>query len=123
MDSLHQRELYRLGLILLADDSIRVHHVQHLDFASATRIHYHAGRTYAGFLRHRMDRLAWFRFIALPAIPFARLLRAAKLASERTHGRKISRAWPMMLWLFYVQAAGQLLGFVVGPGDSPRRVQ
>lgn len=123
MDSLHQRQLRRSGSILLADDSIRVHHHQHLDLASATRIHFHAGRTYAGFLRHRMDRLAWFRFIALPAIPFARLLRAAKIASERAHGPTIRRAWPMMLWLLYAQAAGQLLGFVVGPGDSPRQVQ
>ncbi|MEA2576846.1 MAG: hypothetical protein QOD78_434, partial [Chloroflexota bacterium] len=104
-------------------DSIRVHHVQHLDFASATRIHYHAGRTYAGFLRHRMDRLAWFRFVALPAVPFARLLRAAKIASKRASWPTISRVWPMMLWLLYAQAAGQLLGFLIGPGDSPRRVQ
>lgn len=123
MESLHQRQLRRSGSVLLADDSIRVRHDQHLDFGSATRLHYHAGRTFAGFLRHRMDRLAWFRFIALPAVPLARLLRAAKLASERGHGRTISRAWPMMLWLLYAQAAGHLLGFVVGPGDSPRRVQ
>ena len=34
----------------------------------------------------------------------------------------IRRVWPMMLWLLCVQAAGHLIGFVAGPGDSPRHV-
>lgn len=122
LDGLHQRQLRLHGATLLADDSIRVVHDQSLPLMGMTVMHFHAGRTFAGFLRHRMDRLAWFRLVAVGLVPYARLTRAAKIGFARGHRRTILRAWPMMLWLFYAQLVGQVVGFALGPGDSPRRV-
>jgi hypothetical protein len=44
------------------------------------------------------------------------------LLERRGLGPIVRQAWPMMLWLIYAQAAGHLIGFLAGPGDSPRRV-
>jgi hypothetical protein len=123
LDVLHQRELLRSGGILLADDSIRVVHDQSLGLRGTTAIHYHAGRTFAGFLRQRMDAMAWARCLGVPVVPFVRFGRVVILGSRKGYGRTIARTWPAILFLFLVQAAGQAVGFVAGPGDSPNRVQ
>lgn len=123
LDVIHQHELHQSGRILIADDSIRVVHDQSLGWRGTTAIHYHAGRTFAGFLRQRMDRMAWLRCLGVPVVPFARFSRAVVLGTRRGYGPILRRAWPAVLWLYLVQAAGQVVGFATGPGDSPRRVQ
>jgi hypothetical protein len=122
LDGLHQRQLRKHGATLVADDSIRVVHDQSKAFAEATVMHFHAGRTFAGFLRHRMDGLAWFRLLAVGLVPWARLTRAVRIGVGRGHRKTIVRAWPVMLWLLYAQAIGHIVGFALGPGDSPRKV-
>jgi hypothetical protein len=122
LDGLHQRDLRRRGALLVADDTIRVSHDQSHDLATFTALHFHAARTFAGFLRGEMDGQAWFRLLAVWLVPYLRLGRAIALLSQRGHGSVVRQAWPIMLWLLYVQAAGHLLGFITGPGDSPRRV-
>lgn len=122
LDNLHQRDLIRRGGLLIADDSIRVSHAQHSSLAHYTSLHFHAARTFAGFLRGDMDGQAWFRFLAVWLIPYLRLGRAVVLLDRRGHRQMLRRAWPTMLWLLYVQAAGHLTGFITGPGDSPRRI-
>jgi hypothetical protein len=122
LEGLHQRDLVRRGGLLIADDSIRVSHVQEDSLSRYTALHFHAARTYAGFLRGDMDGQAWFRFLAVWLMPYLRLGRALVLLDRRGHRPMLLRAWPTMLWLLYAQAAGHLAGFVAGPGDSPRRV-
>jgi hypothetical protein len=123
MDGLHQRDLRKRGAILVADDTIRVAHEQFGTVASFTAIHFHAGRTFAGFLRGRMDGQAWFRFLGVGLVPSLRLGRAVVLLRARGYGPTVRRALPLMLWLLYAQAAGHLLGFIAGPGDSPRHLR
>ena len=123
LDMEHQNELGRAGHVLLADDSIRVVHDQSLGTRGTLLIHYHAGRTFTGFLRQRMDRSAWLRFLGVPVIPYVRFARAVILARRKGYGVVVGRVWPAMLALFLTQGAGQLMGFLAGPGDSPRRVQ
>lgn len=123
LDVIHQREIHQSGGILLADDSIRVIHDQSLGWRGTTEIHYHAGRTFAGFLRQRMDRVAWLRCVGVLLVPYARFSRAVVVGTRKGYGPILRRAWPAVLWLYLVQAAGQIVGFATGPGDSPRRVQ
>jgi hypothetical protein len=122
LDGLHQRDIIRRGGVLMADDSIRVSHAQASSLGHYTSLHFHAARTFAGFLRGEMDGQAWFRFLAVWLVPYLRLGRALLLLDRRGHRAMLLRAWPTMLWLLYVQAAGHLVGFIAGPGDSPRRV-
>jgi hypothetical protein len=122
-DMLHQRALQQSGGTLLADDAIRVVHDQSLGLRGTTAIHYHAGRTFAGFLRQRMDAMAWARCLGLPVVPFVRFSRVVIVGSRKGYGRTVARTWPAILFLFLVQAVGQAVGFAAGTGDSPTRVQ
>lgn len=122
LDGLHQRDLRRRGGLLIADDTIRVAHDQSHDLATYTALHFHAARTFAGFLREGMDGQAWFRLLAVWLVPYLRLARAFFVLERRGLGPLVRQAWPIMLWLLYAQAAGHLIGFLAGPGDSPRRV-
>ena len=123
LDVLHQRALKGSGGSLVADDSIRVIHDQPLSVDETIRIHFHAGRTFAGFLRRRMDRQARVRLLGVLFIPYVRFARAISLGARKGYGPVLARAWPMMLFLYLVQGAGHMVGFASGPGDSPRRVQ
>jgi hypothetical protein len=123
MDHLHQQRLRHAGATLIADDSIRVLHDQSLGVRGTIAIHFHAGRTFAGFLRHRMDARAWLRFAGVAFIPYMRFARTVGLARSRGYLPIVRRVWPAMLLLLFCQAAGHLAGFVGGPGDSPGRVQ
>ncbi len=123
LDVLHQRALHQSGGILLAEDAIRVVHDQSLGLRGTTAIHFHAGRTFAGFLRQRMDAMAWARCLGVPVVPFVRFGRVVIVGLRKGYGRTIARTWPAILFLFLAQAVGQAVGFAAGVGDSPRRVQ
>jgi hypothetical protein len=122
LDVLHQRSLRETGAVLVSDDSIRVVHDQSLSTMRMSEMHFHAGRTFASFLRRRPDWRSWTRFAGVLVLPYARFGRTLRLARQRGYGDVARLAWPQMLWLLWCQAAGQLMGFVAGPGDSPRRL-
>ena len=67
--------------------------------------------------------MAWLRLAGLPVVPYLRFARAIALTSSKGYGPEFRAVWPAILWLYLVQCAGQIVGFVAGPGDSPRRVQ
>lgn len=123
VDVLHQRELQQSGGILLADDSIRVVHDQSLGRRGTIAIHYHSGRAFAGFIRNRMDRHAWTLRLGVLVIPYVRFARITSVLRRKGYGTTIGRVWPMILILLLAQAAGQIVGFLAGTGDSPNRVQ
>lgn len=123
MDALHQRELAASGAALIADDGIRVVHDQSLGFGGTIAIHFHAGRTFAGFRRQHLDAGQAIRILATPIVPVARFVRTARLVRPRGYGRELLRATPAIWLLLVAQTAGQVIGYVAGPGDSPNRVQ
>jgi hypothetical protein len=98
-------------------------HDQSLGFGGTVAIHFHAGRTFAGFRRRHKDAGQALRILATPIVPVARFVRTARLASAKGYGRELLRATPAIWFLLVVQTAGQVVGFVAGPGDSPNRVQ
>lgn len=122
-DWLHQQDLLKRGGRLIADDTIRVTHDQSCSLATFTRMHYDAGRTVAGFLRKESGGRTRLRLLAIGLVPYTRLWRAVVLLNRRGYGPLLRRAWPIMLWLQYAQAAGHFLGILLGPGDSPRRLR
>jgi hypothetical protein len=123
MDVIHQRQLSGHGQVLQADDAIRVVHDQSLGVDGTIRIHYHAGRTFAGFLRRRLDRQARLRLVGVLVMPYARFIRTIAISRRKGYGPELIRTWPLILLLLLVQAAGQVAGFAAGPGDSPRQVR
>ena len=121
-DWIHQRDLHDRGGVLIADDTIRVAHDQSCSLAEFTAMHFHAGRATAGFLRGELTPRGRLRLLAIGVAPYIRLARVIGTLNERGHGPAARRAWPIMLWLLYAQAAGQFIGSLSGPGDSARRL-
>jgi hypothetical protein len=77
----------------------------------------------AGFRRQRLDARQLVRLAATPLIPFARFARIVALTGPRGYGPELQRAAPAIWLLLVTQTVGQVIGFLAGPGDSPRRVQ
>ena len=121
MAILHNRRLAERGEILRVDDRIVVDHMETVGFRGQTSIHFHNGRSIAGFRRQKgMNNEDWVRMAASLALPFWRTARVVRigLAKGRLRGRLIASA-PLALWLEASQGLGHLLGYALGPGDSP----
>ncbi|MEO8273048.1 MAG: hypothetical protein ABI620_03195 [Chloroflexota bacterium] len=123
MDGLHQGKLAAGGGALRNDDSIRGRHDQSLGCGGTTASHYHAGRTMSGFRRQHMTVVDGLRIVGALVVPLARYARLVVLHQRRGSGGLVARCTPAILWLLYSQGLGQFVGYVRGPGDSPRKVQ
>jgi hypothetical protein len=122
MDVLHQRQLAEAGGSLVADDDIRCVHDQALGAVGTPLIHFHAGRTMSGFRRVYMDRWQWIRFGGTWFVPAVRFARIMAIGMGKPHRRELLASAPFIWWLLVCQAAGQFVGYIAGPGDSPRHV-
>jgi hypothetical protein len=121
MDVLHQRQLAESGALLVADDRIRCVHDQALGLGTPI-VHFHAGRTISGFRRREMSARQWTRFAATFLVPMARLALILAIGLRKPQRQILIRSLPYVWLLLMCQAAGQFIGYVAGPGDSPRRV-
>ena len=125
MAILYNRRLAEAGEVLRVDDRMVVDHFETTGFGWTTSIHFHNGRTIAGFRRARgMTREEWLRMAAALLIPAWRTVRAVRigLAKGRLR-RELIASSPLALWLEYVQGAGQLCGYLLGPGGSPNHLR
>jgi hypothetical protein len=117
-------EMRAPGEILLNDDSIRVSHHQSMGLRGTTASQFDNGRTIAGFRRTAMTRGDWLRIAGFPVLPLYRSARSVRIA----WGRRIPRSailatLPIVAYLHYAQATGELVGYLAGPGSSPRRLR
>jgi hypothetical protein len=113
----------RDGETLVNDDRIRIIHHQSMGLAGTVSIEFHNGRTVAGFRRQTFARGDLLRVLASPALPLFRSIRSIRIA----FGKSVSRATlvgaiPLIVLLQYAHGAGELLGYLAGPGDSPRHL-
>jgi len=125
MAILHNRALAEAGHELRVDDRMAVDHYQQLGFRATSSIHFHNGRTIAGFRRRDgMGREEWVRLAASMMIPLWRTGRALRVgwAKGRLRGTLLA-SLPWALWLEYCQGAGHLVGYLLGAGDSPRHLR
>lgn len=112
------------GEVLLNDDSIVVDHHQSMGLRGTAASQFHNGRTIAGFRRDAKTRGDWLRIVGFPIVPLFRTARTVRIA----WGRRIPRPMllttiPLMTFLHYCQASGEVIGYVAGPGSSPRRLR
>jgi hypothetical protein len=124
MEFLFNRELRERGERLVADGRILVHHHQSHGFLRTCASHFHNGRSIAGFRLADLtglERLARIgSTIILP--PFLLYLTLRNVTRKgRLEGAILASA-PLLLPLVVCHAAGELVGYVAGPGDSPRRI-
>ena len=124
MEFLFNRQLRDQGEILIADDQLIVSHNQTWGFWGTLAAHYHNGRSIAGF---RLQQISWAeRFLRLggcvilpgyllwttfgPVIRKRRLLRPAVACL------------PLAAVVVTCHAAGEFVGYIFGPGNSPQRL-
>jgi hypothetical protein len=117
-------EMRQPGDVLVNDDSIRVSHYQSTGVGGTAALQFHNGRTIAGFRRRAMTRGDWLRVIGFPVLPLYRTARTVRIAWGKRVPRSIVLITiPLMAFLHYAQAGGELLGYVAGPGTSPQRLR
>jgi hypothetical protein len=124
MELLFIRELRERGEILLADDKVLVFHQQEWGFWGTFAAHFHNGRSIAGF---RLSRISWVeRVLRLGgcAILPAYLLRLsiAPAIRKRRLIKPALMSLPLTALVVTCHAAGELVGYLLGPGMSPQQL-
>lgn len=124
MEFLFNRQLRERGEVLVADGRIVVHHDQSHGFLGTLAMHFHNGRSIAGFRLPDLSgpgRVARVLSTALlPPFLFYRTL--GNLARKRRLTGGVLASVPLLAALVVCHAAGELVGYLTGPGGSPRHI-
>jgi hypothetical protein len=99
--------------------------VQALAWREHVAAHFHNGRSIAAF---RLARMSWpvraVRALGCLVLPLVMLVRTLRdVGAKRRHTGVLIASVPLMISLLCCHAAGELLGYLAGPGDSPFRVR
>jgi hypothetical protein len=116
--------MYRVGA-MVQDESVKVTHFQSHGFRSTFGAHFHNGRSTAGlpFRRPPARELA-IRTAHNLALPFLLLRSLGRTARGKLgHRREFVNALPLIILLIFAHAAGELVGTLFGPGDSPKHLE
>jgi hypothetical protein len=124
-DFLFNRKLRKSAGTCLIDDRLVVQHFQSLGWAGTCRMHFHNGRSIAGF---RLPDLSAFRLILRLAsclvLPGFLMLRTAWTVFRKKRFRlTLLRGLPILWLLAMCHTAGEFVGYLTGPGDSPLRLR
>lgn len=118
-------DLRARGARFLSAPSMVVYHKKRFGFFYALSQRFHYSRSFAAA---RRDRVApWRRLaygLAAPILPLQLVARTARVvASKRRNRREFLLSSPILCALGVSHAAGELAGYLMGPGDSPARVE
>ncbi len=117
------REWRAGGEVVVADAQVWVEHHQSETLVAMSRLHLHNARAVCGVRRRRMTGRDWARVVAAPVLPFVRTARTVGLCARKgVPWGTLIPCVPVFLWLFAWKAAGELAGYVTGPGDSATRL-
>jgi hypothetical protein len=125
----YMRELRAIGGILLNDDRLIVSHYLPLGVKGTLAIHYHDGRTSAGFTRESLSgnqracKAALCMLIPVRAVKDSLRIVARMVVRKPAYRWQAILAWPQMLVILHWHIAGELMGYLYGPGDSPRNMR
>jgi hypothetical protein len=121
----HQRAVRARGLVIVSDGSIVVEHVQSLGFGGTLAVHFHNGRCQAGFdaAALRARRLAGMVLAPLRIVRGTALVVLRTVLRKRRCAREAVLASPLIALLLSAHVAGEVVGLLAGPGDSPRHMR
>jgi len=120
--TLHE-DLRRAGAEMRSDERLVVAHDQSLGLRRHSAGHFHNARSIAAFRRVRGSAgETAVRALATPALPALMLWRTVRAAYGRCRTATVARALPALVWFLACHAAGELAGYVGGPGASLERV-
>jgi hypothetical protein len=108
----------------VANADLVVEHAQSHGFWNTFAVHFHNGRSIAGFRRGDIStaELIW-RLATRPAVPAILTLRAAiAVVRKRRLVGTFVVALPLVIALACCHTAGEVAGFIAGPGGSPQQI-
>jgi hypothetical protein len=114
------RHLIAQGLQLWAEPDALVAHRKPYGFWEYCALRYRHGRCYAGQRRETLSpwSLAW-RVILAPLLPLLSALRSLRsVLAKRNHLRQYFLGFPLLVVLYAAWAAGELSGYLRGPGTT-----
>lgn len=121
---LHQR-LQEKGVRLFSDPAIVVYHKKSFGFGEFMSQRYHYARSYAGMRVKGASlpiRLCYAGFCSLlPALLVARI--GARVWSKKRFRGKFLQALPLLLIFSLSWAFGEFWGYLLGPGESLKKVE
>jgi hypothetical protein len=122
---LFNRALRDRGLELILDDRLVVWHIQSLGLAGSCAIHFHNGRTIAGYRRPQLSARGWvLRLGSCLVLPGFLLARAVLTVIQKRRQRvRLALGLPLLAMLVSCHAVGEGVGYLSGPGSSPLRVR
>jgi len=117
-------ELRKSGYRLAVEPQAKAAHTNFGRFGSWLPVHYHGGRVFAA---QRASQWGWprraFYAAASPLIPLIRFTRAVgHLQRAASPHPPMLRLGPLLALGLATDGLGQLVGYLAGPGDSPRRL-
>jgi hypothetical protein len=116
--------MHRVGQ-MVQDERIRVTHHQSYGVSNTVRAHFHNGRSTAALpYRRPPARELTIRTGHNLALPFLLLRQLGRTArSKREHRTEFAKALPMIVLLVFAHCAGELVGTLFGPGNSPKQLE
>jgi len=120
--SILHRELRDRGAMLAATDRMIARHVQELTFSQFTALYFHNARTTAACFHVARPGLRWLPgyVVLLPTMIWRTF---SSGFSKRRRRRELLLGVPFIVWLMCCHMAGELVGHLAGPGNSPQRVK
>ena len=115
----HQH-LVRQGLRLVQEPDAVVTHRKPYRFAPYCALRFRHGRCFGGMIREggRLGAVA-LRILLSPLTPFLLVLRSARaVAAKRTYRQEYFLALPLLLICYVAWTAGEVAGYVAGPGEA-----
>ncbi len=121
MEMLYIQELSRRGGKFFTSSKISLDHVQAHGFWKTFAIHFHNGRSIAGFRRQKIGPWMLLARIGSCAIlPLFLLHRSGfNIIGKRRFLPQLLMSFPLMAALATCHAAGELTGYLTGAGNSP----
>ncbi|MCC6139549.1 MAG: glycosyltransferase family 2 protein [Nitrospira sp.] len=124
MEFLFNRRLCEQGEILIADDQLIVSHNQTWGFWGTFAAHFHNGRSIAGF---RLQHVSWIERLirlggctVLPA--YLLWVTQGPVIRKRRLLKPALASLPLTALIVICHAAGEFVGYIFGPGNSPRHL-
>jgi hypothetical protein len=108
---------------VVKDARILITHVQPGSWWQLAAMHFHNSRAVSGERSVRTPR-DWLRLLAAGVMPWPRTVRQVRACAVKgVPVRELGTCAAAFLWLFYAKGAGEVTGYLTGPGDSANRLQ
>ncbi len=117
-------DLRARGYQLYVEPRARTFHMNYSVTLPSIPLRFYCGRLFAGHRARRWTLLRRAIYVGgAPLIPLIRLRRALGQLGRSTHGRGLlPRILPLLVLALTVDAAGEMVGYALGPGEAARKL-